>query len=136
MWFLIAMPVQAEQSVSLQTSFNTFHINKKAGWIYNENNKMFALELKRDRTYYTVTTYDNTRYKRSVSMGIGYNAYNSKYVELDGLTGLVSGYGNLKVYLAPRVTFKYGLTKRLSVKTSTTMFGKAVISTAGFEYKF
>ena len=136
MWFMIAMPVQAEQSVSLVASFFTIHVAKDDDKTYNEDNNLWGVEYKVDEWSFHLTTYDNTIDKRSETIGVGYNLLDYKYFEFDALFGFATGYKRVIPYVAPRATFKYDISKCITIKNSTEMFGKAVISTIGIEYKF
>jgi hypothetical protein len=136
MWFLIAMPVQAEQSISVMASFFTLHIDKDEDKTYNEDNNLIGFEYKVDDYYFYISTYDNTYGERSETIGMGYNLYENKYFAFDGLFGFATGYERIVPYIAPRTTFKYDLNKHVTIKTSYQMFGKAFIAMLGFEYKF
>ena len=137
---MISMPVQAEQSISIETSFFTTHVAKRDGWIYNEDNKLIAIEYKIDEWYYNISTYNNTQFDRTWTAGLGLNYFTYKAVSFDLLVGAVHGYKEAPLsvmpYIAPRVTLRYEITDTITIKTSTQIFYTAIMATAGIEYKF
>jgi hypothetical protein len=132
---LLAMPVMAEQSISIERSVFTKHINHE-DWM-NEDNKLTGIEYKNNDWYLNASMFTNTFGDPTWTAGIGYNLITYKYMRVDVLGGVAHGYSIKPLpYAAPRVTLLYGLTPSLSVKTSVQVFYEALTGTVGLEYKF
>ena len=141
MWFMIAMPVQAD-TFSIEFGVYTSHLDY-ADWM-NEDNGLIGFEYRNGDIYYNATTFTNTYDDRSNTLGIGYNLLEYEFARLDILAGGATGYDSKNMltifgivpYIAPRVTLVKELTKAIAVKASVQQFWTATEITVGFEYKF
>lgn len=138
-----AHSIHAQESVSIETSVYTNHLDYGN---YNENNNLVGIEYQNNDWYLNVTKFKNSYYNDSKTIGSGYRFYNNDIIDLDILFGVVNGYtqeqiksicfGENCAYVAPRITINIPITNNLKFKTSTQLFGTAVIVTTGIKYTF
>jgi hypothetical protein len=133
---LLALPVQAEQSITITRSIFTTHIGVDIP--VNENNMLRGVEYRHNDWMVNTSTFINSYDDRTYTAGLGYNLVDFRFIEFDALFGVAYGYYKpvYLPYLVPRLTFKYDLTDSLAVKTSVQVFGQAVMGTVSLEYKF
>ena len=130
-------------TLSLELGVSTNHLDYES-WM-NENNDLVAIEYKQGKHGVNASSFVNTYGNQTFTVGGSYSLVNYKYIELGLLYGLVKGYesgqldtvftGDLGLYVAPRVTLKYDITERVNAKVSVQLFGSAVVTSAGFEFK-
>jgi hypothetical protein len=112
----------------------------------NESNQFNAIEIRGENHGANASMFNNTYGNDSFTIGGFYNVYDSKYLEIDGMYGIVNGYtqeqlssvctGVNCIYVAPRITLKKSISEKVSAKVSAQLFGTAVIVSAGLRYSF
>lgn len=115
---------------------------------YNETNDFISLSVRKDKVIYSMATFDNSFYERSVAIGVGYNLYDSDYLYFDVLTGVVSGYEDYKkdfptvwlsdwaIYAVPEVGVKMPLSDNHKLVTNVRLFGNAITGSVGYQYEW
>ena len=141
---LLSFNLYAQQSVSVEYGVFTTHLDDN--YDYNNDNKMVAIEYNINNWYFNVSTFDNSFYKRSYTVGSGYKFYSIYNFNFDVLWGISTGYhatparlpifGKIALYVAPRVTYDLDLTDNVAVTPSVKMLGSAVEIGVGAKYKF
>lgn len=66
---LFCYSTHADNSVSIETSILTHHLDSGD---YNENNKLIGIEYQHDDWYFNASTFSNSYYNRTNTLGIGY----------------------------------------------------------------
>ena len=140
---LLSLNANAEQ-LSLDVGIYTKHIN--SGQNRNEDNKLIAIEYMNGNHGVHASSFTNTYNNQSYTVGGSYVPFRYKYAEFGVLYGVVSGYkkGQLPViifsdiglYIAPRLTLKYDITESLTIKSSAQLFGNAIVTSVGVQFKW
>lgn len=140
---LLSLNANAEQ-LSLDVGVYTKHIN--SGQNRNEDNKLIAIEYMNGNHGVHASSFTNTYNNQSYTVGGSYVPFRYKYAEFGVLYGVVSGYkkGQLPViissdiglYIAPRLTLKYDITESLTIKSSAQLFGNAIVTSVGIQFKY
>ena len=140
---LLSLNANAEQ-LSLDVGVYTKHIN--SGQNRNEDNKLIAIEYMSGNHGVHASSFTNTFNNQSYAIGGSYVPLRYKYAEFGVLYGVVSGYkkgqlpvvisSNVGLYIAPRLTLKYDITKSLTIKSSAQLFGNAIVASVGVQLKY
>ncbi len=147
-------PTKAKDSGSLEVTkgITTNHVDSFEG--YNEDNGMTVIEYDLPDSDWgvLVTKFNNSYYTDTIAIAGVYSVYEYKQFEVNVISGLMKGYtaediGNelcplkgkasdICWFLAPRVLLSVYENKDYAVKASVLLFGTAIVTTVGLEYKF
>lgn len=130
--------------LSVDTGISTSHLFDD--YEYNEDNHLVAVELEINDIHINVSSFINSYNNPTYSLGSKYSMFDSKYIELSVLYGFMQGYtseqigvcthNNYCVFAAPSVEFKYPVTEKLDISTTSLLLGNALVITTGVTYKF
>ena len=144
---LFSLSVHSE-SVMIEKSIYTKHL--PSYYPYNNENNMTAIEYNKGDWYFNASKFDNSFYRKSITLGAGYNLYSAYRFDLDILFGGATGYsesvpgmrvrmpciGSICFYLSPRITYSLTLTNGFYLVPSVKIFGSAAEFAAGLKYEF
>lgn len=115
----------------------------------NEDNKHISVEYTPDIYgiwYVNASTFDNTYYNRSYTVGGGVNVIRYYGLRLDVLGGVVYGYtkdelgslcvGKACAYMALRASYTYDINNNWAIKPSAKLLGYALEVGLGVERRF
>ena len=145
---LLSFSVNASESVMIEKGVYTKHL--PSHYPYNNDNKMIALEYNKDKWYFNVSYFDNSFYRKSITLGSGYKVYSVYGFNLDLLFGAATGYDEavpgMKIkmpcidfvcfYVAPRISYGIPLTDHVYFTQSVKVFGTAAEVGLGLKYEF
>lgn len=130
---------------SLETGIFTTHLSTQNFVENNEihainnNNNLIGFSVARGDLSLELSTFENSYYKRSYTVGIAYDLFSSEYLDLSVSGGIVKGYQewmiptnfykDYSVFVAPTATIKYN-----SVFTSVRLLGEAINVSVGFKF--